>query len=56
MSFFVGREMVMVICFGNVLFSPSSMFVSFLNLLFLCPLIAVSGHVAHVWHGLVAWT
>ena len=44
---FVGREMVMDICFGNVLFSPFSMFANFLNLLFLCPWIAVSGHVAY---------
>ena len=44
---FVGRGMVMVICSGNVLFSPSSMFGNFLNLLILCPLIAASGHVAY---------
>ena len=40
---FVGRGMVMVICSGNVLFPPSSMFGNFLNLLILCPLIAATG-------------
>ena len=44
---FVGKGMVMVICFGNVLFSLSSVFGIFLNLLFLCHLIAVNGHVAY---------
>ena len=33
--------------FWECSFPPSSMFGSFLNLLFLCPLIAVSGHVAY---------
>ena len=44
---FVERGMVMVICFGSVLLSPFSMFANFLNLLFLCPWIEVSGFVAY---------
>ena len=44
---FAGRKMVMVICFGNVLFSPFSMSGNCLNLHILCPLIAVSGLVAY---------
>ena len=50
MSFLWGK-MVMVICFGNVLFLFSSMYGNFLNLHFLCPLIALNGHV--VYSGMV---
>ena len=43
---FVGRGVVMVIYFGNVLFTPFSMCANFLSLLFLCPWIVVTGLVA----------
>ena len=44
---FVGRGMVMDICFGNVLFSPFSMCATSLNFHFLCLWIGVSGQDAY---------
>ena len=48
---FCGKRMVMVICFGNVLFTPFSMFANFLNLLFLCPLDRSKWPRCLLWHG-----
>ena len=48
---FVGKGMVMVIYFGNVLFSLSSMFGIFLNLLFLMSLDRSNWPRCLLWHG-----